>query len=82
LGEGRSDQNVVVTGKSYTGDMQTSTGQPLTQTPATALMHELVGHAIPGAVGSDTGNAVSNENKVRVEIPDADLRMRDENHVE
>lgn len=37
---------------------------------------------IPGAVGSDTGNAVGNENKVRIEIPDADLRMRDERHVE
>lgn len=82
LGPGLSDQNVMVTGQSYTGDMQTSTGDPLTQTPASILMHELVGHAIPGAVGSDTGNAVSNENKVRIEIPAADLRMRDERHVE
>lgn len=77
-----SNQNVVVTGQSFTGDMQTSTGAPLTQTPGSTLMHELVGHAIPGAVGSDTGNAVSNENKVRIELPDADLRMREPKHVE
>lgn len=32
-----------------------------------ALMHELVGHAIPRLVGGDTGNAVDNENKVRRE---------------
>ncbi|MEN5116043.1 hypothetical protein ABE488_01735 [Luteimonas sp. TWI662] len=82
LGNGLSDQNVVITGQNFTGDMQTSTGAPLTQTPATILMHEMVGHAIPGAVGSDTGNAVSNENKVRIEIPDMDLRMRDERHIE
>lgn len=31
-------------------------------------MHELVGHAIPRMAGSDTGNAISNENKVRSEI--------------
>lgn len=77
-----SDQNVVVTGQSFTGDMQTTTGDPLTQSPADVLMHELVGHAIPGAVGSDTGNAVGNENKVRIQIPDADLRKMDDNHVE
>ncbi|WP_242163621.1 hypothetical protein [Lysobacter sp. M15] len=82
LGNGLSDQNVVVTGQSYTGDMQTSTGAPLTQTPGTILMHEMVGHAIPGAVGSETGNAVSNENNVRIQLPDADLRMRDESHIE
>lgn len=82
LGNGLSDQNVVITGQSFTGDMQTSTGAPLTQTPDSILMHEMVGHAIPGAVGSDTGNAVSNENKVRIQIPNADLRMRDESHVE
>lgn len=82
LGNGLSDQNVMVTGQSYTGDMQTSTGDPLTQTPGTVLMHEMVGHAIPGAVGPDTGNAVGNENKVRIQIPDADLRMRDDKHIE
>ena len=31
------------------------------------LMHEFVGHAIPRVAGSDTGNAVANENRVRRE---------------
>jgi hypothetical protein len=35
--------------------------------PNMALMHELVGHAIPRLVGRDTGNAVEDENKVRRE---------------
>lgn len=82
LGSGLSDQNVMVSGQSYTGDIKTSTGSPLTESPSMTLMHELVGHAIPGAVGSDTGNAVSNENKVRIEIPDVDLRQREPDHVE
>ena len=83
LGLGLADQNVMVTGESYSSpDMLTSTGDPLVQSAASILMHEMVGHAIPGAVGSDTGNAVDNENKVRIEIPDADIRMRDPRHVE
>ena len=82
LGNGLSDQNVMITGQSYTVDIQTSTGASLTETAASTLMHELVGHAIPGAVGQDTGNAVNNENKVRIEIPDADLRKREPDHVE
>jgi hypothetical protein len=45
------------------------------------LMHELVGHDIPRMVGSDTGNAVLNENKVRREngMP---LRPLDPDHKE
>lgn len=35
--------------------------------PADILAHELVGHAIPMAIGTDTGNAVENENKMRKE---------------
>lgn len=83
LGPGLADQNVMVTGEGFSSpDMLTSTGDPLVQSPAMILMHEMVGHAIPGAVGSDTGNAVGNENKIRIEIPDADIRMRDPRHVE
>ncbi len=50
-------------------------------TPAAILMHELVGHGIPRSVGSDTGNAIANENKVRAEngMP---LRPSDPTHVE
>lgn len=47
-----------------------------------ALMHEMVGHAIPRMVGSDTGNAVSNENKVRAEIKKEPLRAQDLGHRE
>lgn len=82
LGPGLSDQNVMITGESFSEGMLTSTGDPLTQSPAMILMHELAGHAIPGAVGPDTGNAVGNENKIRMELPDADLRMQDPRHVE
>ena len=32
------------------------------------IMHELVGHGIPYTTGSDTGDAVKNENKVREEM--------------
>jgi hypothetical protein len=40
------------------------------------LAHELLGHAIPRTVGTDTGNAVANENKMRLE---AGLPRRPEN---
>ena len=42
-------------------------GKPIVYEAADILAHELVGHAIPRTVGSDTGNAVQNENKVRAE---------------
>lgn len=44
-------------------------GEPLRDDPADILMHELVGHAVPYITHiSDTGNAVENENKARVEL--------------
>lgn len=51
------------------------------ESPGETLMHELVGHAIPRIAGSDTGNAVENENKVRREngLP---LRPAEPNHTE
>lgn len=48
--------------------LQEESGVPLVDTPALILMRELVGHAIPHIIGSDYGNAVDNENKVRAEI--------------
>ncbi|WP_185147376.1 hypothetical protein [Chryseobacterium binzhouense] len=45
-------------------------------------MHELVGHAIPAAVGTNTGNAVDNENKVNAQIPGKKLRQLNPNHTE
>jgi RHS repeat-associated protein len=51
------------------------------ESPGEILMHELVGHAIPRVAGSDTGNAVENENKVRREngLP---LRPAEPSHTE
>jgi hypothetical protein len=43
-------------------------GAALYDKPEDILAHELVGHAIPHIVGSDTGNALSNGNKVRSEL--------------
>jgi hypothetical protein len=62
--------------------MQKASGQMTTMKPNEILMHELVGHAIPLVAGSDTGNAVVNENKARGEIPGLDQRMVDPNHTE
>lgn len=45
-----------------------SFGKPLTQTFADKLMHELVAHAIPSIVGSDTGDGIKNENKVNQQL--------------
>lgn len=58
-----------------------SDGRPLVDTPADVLAHGLVGHAIPMTVGSDTGNAVTNENKVRAETGRGE-RAADACHVE
>jgi RHS repeat-associated protein len=69
-GEGYNDPNrglVTISGKSFGGLVDTS-GRPLLDDPAHILMHELVGHAIPQLVGSDTGNAVENSNKVRLDL--------------
>lgn len=51
-------------------------------TQASALVHELVGHAIPNAIGSDTGNAILNENKVWSQIKGAPLRALEPTHKE
>ena len=61
-----TDQMVRISGNELKG-LKDTNGQPLSDKPADILAHELVGHAIPAIVGSDTGNAVSNENKVRSE---------------
>ena len=59
-------------------------GKPLRDDPADILVHELVGHAIPLAVGSDTGNAVDNENKVRAQEGKGNnaLRAKEPSHSE
>ena len=67
-GEG-TDQTVVISGHENKGVKDTN-GNPLPTTAADVLVHELVGHAIPCTVGSDTGDAVDNENKVREQVKD------------
>ena len=63
---------VVITGLPMLGkkgsDGHGLNGDPLYMTPAQILMHELVGHAIPQIGIGDTGNAIDNENKVRLEL--------------
>lgn len=62
-----TDQLVVISGNGVSSEKDTF-GKELIQTAADILAHELVGHAIPSIVGSDTGNAVDNENKVRKQL--------------
>lgn len=64
-----TDQLVTISGNGVKNDprVRDSEGKPLEQSPADVLMHELVGHAIPRVAGSDTGDAVANENKVRAQ---------------
>lgn len=80
------DQLVTISGNDNTTAANDTEGKPLEQKPADILMHELLGHAIPFAVGSDTGNSVENENKARKEIqngkPDTKIRADELEHVE
>jgi RHS repeat-associated protein len=59
-----------------------SDGNYMSVTPAEVFLHEIVGHAAPYLVGSDTGNAVSNENKARAQIPGLKQRAADPSHTE
>ena len=64
IGRPGGDQSVTISGRSLVGLSDTS-GKPLQDKPGDILAHELVGHAIPGALGIPGGNAVANENIVR-----------------
>lgn len=48
---------------------------------AEVLIHEIVGHAAPRIAGTETGNAVKNENIVRKEL-NLPEREDEENHNE
>jgi hypothetical protein len=69
--------DVTISGSPNTNITDTN-GQPLRDTPADILAHELVGHAIPRTVGTDTGDAVRNENKVRMQQPSGQNQQRDD----
>ena len=72
---------VTVSGKAGPQTLGTNK-EPISSGPEYVQMHELVGHAIPRIVGSDTGNAIDNENKVRQEVAPGKLRESDPNHIE
>ena len=51
-------------------------------TPAEVFLREILGHAAPLIVGSDTGKAVANENKASAEIPGVKQRAADPSRTE
>lgn len=78
---GDGSAHLVTIGKEFT-TVSAQGGGVLDANASGALMHELVGHAIPRMIGTDTGNAVSNENKVRAQVPPAYLREPEPFHKE
>jgi RHS repeat-associated protein len=78
-----SNQLVYVSGNINHNLLDTE-GAELKDRVADGLVHELVGHAIPAIVGSDTGNAIKNENKVRAQLGPGrdDLRAAEPRHIE
>ena len=76
-----TNQKVVISGNANTNLVDTN-GNPLRDEPSDILAHELVGHAIPRITGPRTGNAVTDENKVRKEVPGSSQRAPERNHQE
>jgi RHS repeat-associated protein len=77
-----NNQLVVISGNSnYDPNVLGTDGKTLSATSGDILLHELLAHAIPHTIGSDTGNGVSNENKARSQMKKR-LRQADENHKE
>jgi hypothetical protein len=64
-GKGGGTNQIVYISGNPNENLKDVGGNQLRDDPDDILAHELVGHAIPHIVGSDTGNAVDNENKVR-----------------
>jgi RHS repeat-associated protein len=75
-GRSDDDQIIYVSGNPNTELFDTQ-GKPLRDTAADILMHEFLGHAIPDAVGSDTGNAIKNENKARKQLGKGRNQLRE-----
>lgn len=65
-------------------NIKDTNGNALRDEPADIIMHEFVGHAAPFTVGTDTGNAVDNENKARQQLAPGQNqeRKQDPNHKE
>jgi RHS repeat-associated protein len=65
--EENGDQTVAIARGGVIATTDTK-GNPLPQSSAELLMHELVTHAIPGVTKQDMGRGLDNENRVRREL--------------
>ena len=85
MGGGLTDKTIKTNVKTIVSDkghiVHDTQGNEIKKTAAEVLIHEIVGHAAPSIVGTETGNAVKNENIVRRELflPE---REDEENHNE
>ncbi len=70
-----TNADVFISGNEYKG-LKDTEGKPLEDKPADILMHEVVSHAVPIITGNDQGNAVEEENKVRVQYPEGKNQKR------
>ena len=61
------------------GEPSPAPGLKVPDSPASVLVHELVGHSIPYVMGDKMQNAIENDNKVRAQTGDQ-LRPADSNH--
>ena len=85
MGGGLTDKTIKTNVKTVVSEkghlVHDSNGNELKKTAAEVLIHEIVGHAAPAIAGTETGNAVKNENIVRKEL-DLPERKDEENHYE
>lgn len=85
MGGGLTDKTIKTNVKTIVSDkghiVHDTQGNEIKKSAAEVLIHEIVGHAAPTIVGTETGNAVKNENIVRRELflPE---REDEENHNE
>ena len=72
---------IILTGHPY-DKIEDTDGNQLEDGPEWIFVHEFAGHAAPKTdAGTDTGNAIDNENKIRKELGKP-LRKRNKKHVE
>ena len=66
-GKASYDVNVIISGNAN-DKLKDQEDKVLEDEAADILYHEIVGHAAPKVLGTDTGNAINNENKIRKKI--------------
>ena len=82
LTDSKTDKTNVKTVVSKEGHIVHDTqGNEVKKPAGEVLIHEIVGHAAPAIVGTETGNAVKNENIVRREL-NLPERVDEKDHVE